>query len=118
MTRQMLRFIAGITLVLVMAPASASKDVRVFLRHHTVPEHCQPLGEVTAKAGGRWTGTFRSDRYIRKSVAKRLHRMARQRGADAVHFQDRREFNSRGSTLGLERIEQDAILLDCSSASR
>ena len=113
-----MRIIVSILLMSVMAPAVASKDMRVFLRHHTVPESCQPMGEVTAKAGGRWTGTFRSDRYIRKSVAKRLHRMARQQGANAVHFQDRREFKSKGSTLGLERIEQDAILLDCPSATR
>ena len=113
-----MKIVVGILLLFVMSPAVASKDMRVFLRHHTVPEHCQPIGEVTAKAGGRWTGTFRSDRYIRKTVTNRLHRMARQQGADAVHFQDRREFNSQGSTLGLERIEQDAILLDCTSARR
>lgn len=103
-------------LFLMLTPVTASaSDPRVFLRHQQPPEGCQQLAETTVKAGGRVTSIFRSDRYLRKSINRRLQREARRQDANAVHFQDRREFNSAGSTLGLERIEQDAILLDCPS---
>ena len=104
-------------LLLILTPLTASaSDPRVFLRHHQPPEGCQQLAEITVKAGGRVTSIFRSDRYLRKSINRKLQREARRQDANSVHFQDRREFNSAGSTLGLERIEQDALLLDCPAA--